>query len=48
MNQMARNLTDSFEGFLKDKKYLIHDRDPLFSEEFRQILKSSGICKKSF
>ena len=24
MNQMARNLTDSFSGFLKDKKYLIH------------------------
>jgi len=43
MNQMARNLTDSFSGFLKDKKYLIHDRDPLFSKEFRQILKSSGV-----
>jgi len=43
MNQMARNLTDSFSGFLKSKKYLIHDRDPLFSNEFRQILKSSGV-----
>ncbi len=43
MNQMARNLTDPFEGFLKGKKYIIHDRDPLFSKEFRQILKSSGV-----
>ncbi len=43
MNQMARNLTDSFSGFLKNKKYLIHDRDPLFSKEFRQILKFSGV-----
>jgi hypothetical protein len=29
MKQIARNLTDPFEGFLKDKKFLIHDRDPL-------------------
>jgi putative transposase len=44
MLQKARNLTDQFSGFLKDKKYLIHDRDPLFTEEFCQILKSSGIA----
>ena len=43
MKQMARNLTDPFEGFLKDKKYLIHDRDPLFTKDFRMILRSSGI-----
>jgi len=43
MKQMARNLTDSFSGFLRDKKYLIHDRDPLFTKEFRQILKNSGV-----
>jgi Integrase core domain len=34
---------DQFSGFLKDKKHLIHDRDPLFAEEFREILKASGI-----
>lgn len=43
MSQKARNLVDQFSGFLKDKKYLIHDRDPLFTEEFRQILKSAGV-----
>jgi transposase InsO family protein len=43
MLQKARNLADEFSGFLKDKKYLIHDRDPLFTEEFREILKASGI-----
>ena len=31
MKQMAKNLTDPFCGFLKDKKYLIHDRDPLYA-----------------
>ena len=40
--QKARNLADQFSDFLKDKKYLIHDRDPLFTEEFREILKVSG------
>jgi len=43
MRQKARILTDQFTGFLKDKKYLIHDRDPLFTQEFRAILKSSGV-----
>lgn len=43
MTQKARNLVDHLSGFLKDKKYLIHDRDPLFTKEFREILKSSGI-----
>ncbi len=43
MLQKARNLADQFSGFLKDKKYLIHDRDSLFTEEFREILKASGI-----
>jgi len=43
MRQKARVLTDQFTGFLKDKEYLIHDRDPLFTKEFRAILKSSGV-----
>ena len=43
MEQMARNLTDPFNGFLRNKKYLIHDRDPLFTKRFSEILKSSGI-----
>jgi transposase InsO family protein len=43
MKQMARNLTDCFEGFLLNAKYLIHDRDPLFTEAFLLMLKDSGI-----
>jgi hypothetical protein len=30
MSQIARNLTDSKDGILIGKRYLIHDRDPLF------------------
>jgi len=48
MLQMARNLSDPIDGFLKDKKYLIHDRDPLFCDDFISILESTGIkCKKT-
>ena len=43
MSQIARNLTDCDEGFLKEARYLIHDRDPLFTRSFREILNSSGI-----
>jgi len=34
MKQVARNLTDPVDGFLRGAKYLIHDRDPLFSKAF--------------
>src|SRR5215469_9133165 len=34
MSQIARNLTDSEDGILIGKRYLIHDRDPLFTAEF--------------
>jgi transposase InsO family protein len=43
MSQIARNLNDCEAGFLKEARYLIHDRDPLFTTSFREILKSSGI-----
>jgi len=43
MQQVARNLIDSFDGFLVGKRYLIHDRDPLFTKEFRTILRAAGI-----
>jgi len=43
MKQMARNLTDAGDGFLNETRYLIHDRDPLFTEEFRQVLRSGGV-----
>jgi putative transposase len=43
MAQVARNLTDSLEGFLRGKRYLIHDRCPLFTKEFAAILKAAGV-----
>ena len=44
MKQVARILTDSEQGFLNGKRYLIHDRDPLYTTEgFAEILKSSGV-----
>lgn len=44
MKQVARILTDCENGFLKDKRYLIHDRDPLYKTTgFHDILRSSGI-----
>ena len=43
MEQTARNLTDIEKGFLRNAKYLIHDRDPLFTKGFRKILGSSGV-----
>ena len=47
MLQWARNLTDAQDGFLKDKRLLIHDRDPLFTKKFTQTLKTAGVrCLK--
>ena len=43
MKQIARNLTDADDGFLNGARYLIHDRDPLFTEEFGEVLHSSGV-----
>jgi hypothetical protein len=38
MKQIARNLTDNFDGFLLGKRYLLMDRDTKFCESFRSIL----------
>jgi putative transposase len=43
MEQVARNATDGFSGFLLGKEYLIIDRDPRFTKEFRSILNVSGV-----
>ena len=43
MKQMARNLTDPVDGFLRNATHLIHDRDPLFTEAFRSMLDGVGI-----
>jgi putative transposase len=47
MKQMARNLTDRVDGFLREAKYLIHDRDSLVTEAFETILRERGVeCVK--
>jgi putative transposase len=47
IQQVARNLTDSVDGFLRGKRYLIHDRDPLFTAAFRAILEAAVLeCLK--
>jgi len=43
MNQVARNLTDAVDGVLAGKKFLIHDRDPLFTAEFLRTLEAAGV-----
>jgi hypothetical protein len=43
MLQVARNLSDAEDGFLRDKKYLLMDRDAKFSEAFRVTLEQGGV-----
>ncbi|MGD0837440.1 MAG: integrase core domain-containing protein [Polyangia bacterium] len=43
MEQMARNLLDVEDGFLRGKRYLILDRDPLYTAAFRRIMKDAGV-----
>jgi len=43
MIQWARNLTDAEDGFLKDKRILIHDRDPLYTKQFHDTLQAAGV-----
>ena len=43
MAQIARNLTDPVDGFLRDHRFLICDRDTKFTEQFKRILEDSGV-----
>ena len=43
MLQVARNASDAENGFLREKKYLLMDRDTKFSEAFRFILEQTGM-----
>ncbi|MFO1052736.1 MAG: integrase core domain-containing protein [Planctomycetota bacterium] len=43
MAQVARNLTDGVDGFLRAKRFLILDRDTKFTEQFRRILGAAGV-----
>ena len=42
MEQIARNVSAE-GGFLAGKRYLIHDRDPLYTDKFDSILKTAGV-----
>ena len=35
--------TDSEDGILHGKRYLIHDRDPLFTAEFLSMITEAGV-----
>ena len=43
MEQMARNVTDPVDGCLRRARYLIHDRDPLSTRVFGEILEGGGV-----
>ena len=43
MKQIARNLTDPFDGFLNGKAQFLMDRDANFSATFRTILAEAGV-----
>ena len=43
MTQVARNLTDARDGFLRGVQYLILDRDPLYTDAFQRLLRDSGV-----
>ena len=43
MGQIGRNVTDAVDGILDGKCYLNHDRDPLFTTEFLNMLAEVGV-----
>ena len=43
MEQMARNLTDPVDGFLRTVRQLMHDCDPLYTRVFGEILTSGDV-----
>jgi len=42
MTQIARNVTDIHDGFLRDARYLIMDRDTKYSDAFRGLITRAG------
>ncbi|MFT4543070.1 MAG: putative transposase [Planctomycetota bacterium] len=43
MAQVARNLTDCVDGFLRGIRFLICDRDTKFTKQFKQALEAAGV-----
>jgi len=44
MNQIGRNLRGEVDGLLNGKRYLIRDRDQLFTAEFLSLLGEAGVA----
>jgi putative transposase len=42
MNQIGRKVTDAVDGIMLGKRYLIHDRDPLFTPRVSDLV---GYCQ---
>ena len=43
MQQVARHLTDPWDGLLHSSRYLIHDRATLFTKQFRRLLRDAKV-----
>ena len=43
VRQCGRQLTDAVDGFPGGKRFLLHDRDPLFTAAFRETLAAAGV-----
>jgi transposase InsO family protein len=43
MRQMGRNAIDETSGYLRRQRYVLHDRDTKFCQEFRETLAGGGV-----
>ena len=43
LKRISRNITDSVDGFLLHILYLILDRDTIYTDAFRDLLKRAGV-----
>ena len=43
VTQCGRHITDAVDGCLRGKRFLLHDRDPLFTDAFRETLAAAGV-----
>ena len=43
MEQMARNVTMEENGFLSNRRYLLHNRDSKYCPSFRQVMEAGSV-----
>ena len=43
LSRLRRVCTDGVDGFLKDTRYFIHDRDPRFTAASTAVLEAAGV-----